>query len=61
MKISKLLSKLGPFSWTLHNLIAHPLSELVYLLGLGSAPFDRASNWIHDVTVPEHDAGTGRG
>ena len=61
MKVSKLLSRLGPFSWTLHNLIAHPLSELVYLLGLGSTLSERASNWIHDVTVPDHKTGTGRG
>ena len=61
MKVSKFLSRLGPFKWSLHNLVAHPLSEMVYLLGLGTAPFERASNWIHDVTIPEHDSGTGRG
>ena len=53
MNINKLLSKLGPFSWTLHNVVAHPLSELVHLLGLGTAPFERAARWIHDVTVPD--------
>lgn len=61
MKVSKFLTKLGPFKWTLHNLVAHPLSELVYLFGLGTVPFERASNWIHDITVPDHDDGTGRG
>jgi len=59
--VKRLLSKLGPLKWSLHNLVAHPLSELVYLIGLGSPPFERASNWIHDVTVPDHDPGTGRG
>jgi hypothetical protein len=53
---NKFLSKLGPFKWSLHNLVAHPLSELVYLVG-----FKRASDWIHDATVPEHESGTGRG
>jgi hypothetical protein len=56
MKIGKLLSRLGPFKWSLHNLVAHPLSEIVYLVG-----FERAANWIHDATVPEHEPGTGRG
>jgi hypothetical protein len=58
MKVSKFLSKLGPFKWSLHNLIAHPLSEMVYLAG-----FEEISNWIHDVTIPDHDheANTGRG
>jgi len=61
MKFRKYLSKLGPFNWTLHNLVAHPLSELVYLIGLGLDPAERVSNWIHDVTVPEHKPGSGRG
>ena len=52
-KMSKFLSRLGPFSWTLHNLIAHPLSELVHLFGLGTKRAERLSNWIHDVTVPD--------
>ena len=56
--MKKILSKLGPFKWTIHNMIAHPLSELVYLLGLGTAPFERVSNWLHDITVPEHECGT---
>ena len=61
MKVGKFLSKLGLFKWTLHNLIAHPLGELTYLCGLGSGPAERASNWLHDVTVPDHESGTGRG
>ena len=59
--MKKFLAKLGPFRWSLHNLIAHPLSEMVYLVGLGTKPFERFSNWIHDVTIPEHESGTGRG
>jgi len=44
------------FQWTLHNLVAHPLSEIVHLVGL-----TKLSNLIHDYTVPEHEQGTGRG
>jgi hypothetical protein len=40
------------FKWTLHNLIGHPVSEIVYLLigrryGL--------ARWVHDVTMPPED------
>lgn len=42
--------------WTIHNLVAHPLSEIVYMLG-----FEDLSNYIHDITVPEYEEGTGRG
>jgi hypothetical protein len=45
-----------PDMWTVHNMIAHPISEFLYLLGL-----QRWSNWIHDVTIPSHQPGTGRG
>jgi hypothetical protein len=43
-------------NWTAHNLISHPLSEVAYLLG-----FKELSGWIHDVTIPDHTPGTGRG
>ena len=56
MRFQDFLSKLGPLSWSLHNLIAHPVSELVYLLGA-----KRLSAWIHDVTVPTHEPEEGRG
>ena len=56
MKLGDFLSKLGRFQWTLHNLVAHPLSELLYLVGL-----EKASNWIHDATIPTHEPRTGRG
>lgn len=44
------------FQWTLHNLIAHPLSEVLFQFG-----FEDAGNWVHDWSVPLHDEGTGRG
>ena len=44
------------FQWTIHNVVAHPLSELLYQLG-----FEDWGNRIHDETVPYHESGTGRG
>lgn len=43
-------------NWTIHNLISHPVSEIFHLMG-----FEEFSNWIHDITVPIHQPGTGRG
>jgi hypothetical protein len=42
--INKLPTK---FQWTLHNVIAHPLMELLHLLG-----FTKLGNKIHDSTLP---------
>ena len=44
------------FRWTPHNLIAHPLSEILFQLG-----FEDAGNRLHDWTIPAHQPGTGRG
>ena len=52
----KFLSKLGRFQWTLHNVVAHPLSEILYQIGL-----ENAGNIVHDRTIPEHEKGSGRG
>ena len=44
-------------NWTVHNLVSHPLSEIVYLI-------TRRDDWagvVHDFTIPDHDPGTGRG
>jgi len=38
------------FRWTLHNVVAHPLMELLYQLG-----FKGASNCVHDATAPLSD------
>jgi len=40
-------------NWTVHNLIGHPLSEIVFLLSFGF--LRNLSNWIHDITLPDHD------
>jgi len=44
------------FQWTAHNLIAHPVSEILFQIGLGGW-----GDWLHDWTIPEHIPGTGRG
>lgn len=47
--------------WAIHNLVAHPLSEVFYWTSF-VVPFTKdLSNWIHDVTVPNHHYGNGRG
>lgn len=38
------------FRFTIHNMIGHPLMEVLHLIGL-----DAASQWIHDVTLPKDD------
>ena len=47
-------------NWPVHNLIAHPLSEIVYWFTWWKWG-DDLSGWVHDVTVPPHKKGTGRG
>ncbi len=42
--------------WAPHNLIAHPLSEILFQFG-----FEALGNRIHDATVPTHEKGSGRG
>jgi hypothetical protein len=44
------------FQWTIHNLISHPLSEILHLVG-----FTDLGNAVHDATIPTHEPGTGRG
>lgn len=47
--------------WLVHNLIAHPLSEIIYWLGLHTQAAEDLGNWVHDITVPQHTQGEGRG
>ena len=51
-------------NWMVHNLIAHPVSEVAYwVVGLfrGKAKAEEISGLIHDITIPDHAKGTGRG
>jgi len=43
----KFVSKLGKFKYTIHNLIAHPLMELLHILGQ-----TELGNKVHDMTLP---------
>ena len=45
--INKLPKK---FKWTIHNVIAHPLSEIAHLVGASVL-----SEKIHDCTIPDND------
>jgi hypothetical protein len=47
--------------WTVHNIVAHPLSEVVYLAACAAGALkldtlsdclEQASGYIHDVTIP---------
>jgi hypothetical protein len=55
--LPRLLARLPErFQWTAHNLVAHPLSEVLFQVGLR-----KLSDKVHDITVPDHEPGTGRG
>ena len=57
IRLQKLLGKLPErWQWTCHNLLAHPLSEILYQIGK-----EDLGNKIHDATVPDHVKGQGRG
>lgn len=54
--LQRFIDFLPPYlRWTIHNLIGHPLSEVVHLLG-----FTEFGNRIHDGTLPT-DTTYGRG
>lgn len=44
------------FWWFIHNMFAHPMSEILYWLWL-----ENWGNWLHDATVPKHEPHEGRG
>ena len=47
--MNKLISKLPErFQWTIHNVVAHPLMEVLYQMG-----FRDLSSKVHDCTTPE--------
>lgn len=57
MRLRRLIDHLPPrFRWTPHNLVAHPVSEVLFQLG-----FEKAGDALHDATVPTHTRGEGRG
>ena len=38
-------------NWTIHNLLAHPLMEIIRIISLGK--LNNLGNWIHDQTLPQ--------
>lgn len=42
-----IVSRLGRFKFTVHNLVAHPLMEVLHLIG-----FSELGDKIHDATLP---------
>jgi hypothetical protein len=47
--------------WAVHNLIAHPASEICHWLGYVYPEARYFGSWLHDATEPAHEAGKGRG
>lgn len=49
--------------WAVHNLIAHPISEITHWLAVipGLGFLRDLGLKFHDITVPRHVPGTGRG
>ena len=44
-------------NWTVHNLVSHPASEIVYWVSIpfvGREKAESISGWVHDVTIPDH-------
>jgi hypothetical protein len=44
------------FKWSIHNLLAHPISEILFQIG-----FENLGNRLHDCTIPDHKPEEGRG
>ena len=45
-----MFNKSNKFNYTIHNLIAHPVMEILHLIG-----FTELGNKIHDITLPKSD------
>jgi hypothetical protein len=39
---------LSRFEWTFHNVIGHPVAEILHILGA-----TRWGEWFHDITIPK--------
>ncbi len=35
-------------TWTFHNIVAHPLMQVLRLVGC-----NKAGRWVHDATIPK--------
>jgi len=43
-----IFDRLGYFKWSIHNLIAHPIMEILHLIGLS-----KLGGKLHNYTLPE--------
>jgi hypothetical protein len=41
------------FWWFVHNMIAHPLSQILTMIGWFIPPLGKLSDLVHDATVPK--------
>ena len=50
-------------NWFVHNMFAHPLSEIAYWIvrPFGAAKASQVAGAIHDASIPDHVKGEGRG
>lgn len=48
--LPRLWGRLGRFSYSVHNIIGHPLAEMFWIIGLNGV-----GDYIHDITVPSPD------
>ena len=51
-------------NWPVHNLIGHPLSEIVYWIVRPFCDREKADDicgWVHDITLPVDHTSNGRG
>lgn len=49
------------FWWLVHNMVAHPIGQVLYMLGWLIPGLQEVDGWLHDWTVPKHEKGTGHG
>lgn len=53
--VKKILAALpARYRWTVHNIVGHPVAEVLKQLGLV-----RAADWVHDETAPEAPSAPG--
>ena len=52
-RLPRLLAQLPDrFQWTVHNVLAHPISEVLFQVG-----FQELSEQVHDLSAPEPATG----
>jgi hypothetical protein len=53
------------FRWSIHNLIAHPVGEVMHQVGRSvprlAGRLEGLEGRLHDGTIPTHERGQGRG